>query len=69
MKKLLVTSALLFATVSARADVTLSAIFDEHMVLQRDIPVAVYGKAEPGEKVTVDFAGQTQSATADKEGA
>ena len=69
MKKLLLTAALLFATVSARADVTLSAIFDEHMVLQRDIPVAVYGKAEPGEKVTVDFAGQTQSATADKEGA
>jgi sialate O-acetylesterase len=69
MNKFLVTVALLFATVSARADVTLNAIFDEHMVLQRDIPVAVYGTAEPGEKVTVAFAGQTQSATADKDGA
>ena len=69
MKKLSVFTALLFAAVSVRADVTLNAIFDEHMVLQRDIPVAVYGKAEPGEKVTVDFAGQIQSASTDKDGA
>ena len=69
MKKITVTAALLFAAVSARADVALNAIFDEHMVLQRDIPLSVYGKAEPGEKVTVAFAGQTQSASTDKEGA
>ena len=47
----------------------LSPVFADHMVLQRDIPVAVYGKAAPGEKVTVAFAGQTQAASADKEGA
>jgi len=69
MKKLSLITGFLFAAVSSRADVALNAIFDEHMVLQRDIPVAVYGKAEPGEKVTVAFAGQTRSATADKEGA
>ena len=69
MKNLSVLTALLLATVSANADVKLNPIFDDHAVLQRDIPVSVYGTAEPGEKVTVAFAGQTQSASADKEGA
>jgi len=69
MKKLSVLTVFLLAAVSASADVTLSPIFADHMVLQRDIPVSVYGKAEPGEKVTVAFSGQTKSATADKDGA
>ena len=55
--------------VSASADVKLNGIYADHMVLQRDIPVAVYGVADAGEKVMVAFAGQTQSATADQEGA
>ena len=38
------------------------------MVLQRDMPVSVYGKAEAGEKVAVAFAGQEKSTTADKDG-
>lgn len=69
MKKLSILTALLFAAVSARADVKLNPIFDDHAVLQRDIPELVYGKAEPGEKVTLAFAGQTQLATTDKAGA
>ena len=31
------------------------------MVLQRDKPISIWGWANPGEKVTVSFAGQTQS--------
>ncbi|MEI7956980.1 MAG: sialate O-acetylesterase, partial [Verrucomicrobiota bacterium] len=69
MKTLSVQAAFLLAAVSASADVKLNPIFDDHAVLQRDIPVSVYGTAEPGEKMTVAFAGQTQSASADKEGA
>ena len=57
-----------FATQSASADVTLNGLFTDHMVLQRDMPAAVYGKAEPGEKVTVAFAGQERAAIADKAG-
>jgi sialate O-acetylesterase len=38
---------------SAQADVKLPAIFGDHMVLQRDLPVAVWGWADPGEAVTV----------------
>lgn len=37
-------------------------------VLQRDKPVPVWGTAAAGEKVTVIFAGQTVSATADAKG-
>ena len=40
------------------ADVTLPAIFGDHMVLQRDQKVPVWGFASDGEKVTVAFAGQ-----------
>lgn len=52
----------------AAAEVRLPALFTNHMVLQRDMPVPVWGWAEPGEEVAVVFAGQTQHATADDQG-
>jgi sialate O-acetylesterase len=52
----------------AQADVTVSGVFGDHMVLQREAKVPVWGSAEPGEKVTVVFRGQTHSVTADAEG-
>lgn len=58
----------LVLAVVARADVTLPSLFCDHAVLQRDRPLPVWGMAAPGEKVTVSFAGQSQSATADAEG-
>lgn len=36
-----------------RAEPTLSSIFGEHMVLQRDRPVSVWGRAAPGQHVAV----------------
>ena len=69
IKTLLALTASFLATVSVRADVTLNAIFNDHMALQRGIPVEGYGTAEPGEKLTVAFTSQTWAATADKEGA
>jgi len=42
-------------------------LFQSGMVIQRDKPVRVWGWAAPGENVSVSFAGQTQSAKADKE--
>ena len=38
----------------AAADVRMPAIFSDHMVLQRDAQVAVWGWADPGEEVTVE---------------
>lgn len=49
------------AVAAAHADVKLPAIFSDHMVLQRDATVPVWGWADPGEKVTVSIAGQTLS--------
>jgi sialate O-acetylesterase len=50
------------------ADVKLPAIFSDHMVLQRDVEAPVWGWADAGEKVTVSFAGQNKSTTADATG-
>jgi sialate O-acetylesterase len=53
---------------SAMADVRLAKIFGDHMVLQREQTVPVWGWADPGEAVTISFAGQTKTATADAAG-
>ena len=45
-----------------RAEVTLPLVFANHMVLQRDQPIPIWGKAEPGEKITV-FLGKDQTST------
>jgi sialate O-acetylesterase len=46
------------ATSWARADVSLYPLFSDHTVLQQGRRVPVWGKADDGEKVTVEFAGQ-----------
>ena len=51
-----------------RADVTLAPLFRDGAVLQHGKPVPVWGLAEPGEKITVSFAGQTLETTAGKDG-
>ena len=53
---------------AVQADVRLPEIFDNNMVLQRDMPVPIWGWAESGEKITVTFSGQTALATANADG-
>ena len=43
-------------------------IFSEHMVLQRDARVPIWGKADPRAEITVTFAGQSVKGQADGEG-
>ena len=43
-------------------------VFCDQMVLQRGVPVPIWGRAKPGERVTVNFAGQNKQATADARG-
>ena len=52
----------------SEADVKPPAIIGDHMVLQREVAVPVWGWADPGEAVSVSIAGQTHAATADAEG-
>lgn len=56
------------APLLAQADASLNTLFSDHMVLQRDIPAPVFGRADAGEKVTVSIAGQEVSTTADAGG-
>ena len=61
--------ALTFAfSIRSRADVTLPALLADHMVVQRGLPVHVWGMAAPHEAVSVTFRGETKSATADDDG-
>ena len=60
---------LLVMASAAPAQVTPAPIFTDNLVLQRDRKVPVWGKADPGEKVTVKFAGQTVDAVAGADGA
>ncbi len=52
----------------AAADVELPRVFGDGMVLQREMPVRVWGRAEAGERVTVRIGGQQKQAVADAEG-
>jgi len=52
----------------AWAEVKLPRILSDHMVLQREQPVTIWGWASPGERVTVLFSRQDVSATADEKG-
>jgi sialate O-acetylesterase len=63
----LATIGLLLAS-ALRADVACPPIFGDHMVLQRDQPVVIWGSAAADEAVTVEFAGQSKSSHADGAG-
>jgi sialate O-acetylesterase len=63
-------SALLFALVALciasplGAQPTLPHLFSDHMVLQRDTDVRIWGWAEPGEAISVSLAGHTRETVA-----
>jgi sialate O-acetylesterase len=53
---------------SLSADVRLAALFTDHMVLQRDTKIPVWGWAAPGDRITVSVGGHTATAKTDKDG-
>ncbi|WP_146088812.1 sialate O-acetylesterase [Neolewinella xylanilytica] len=59
---------LLLSAASLSAELRLPDVFTDHMVLQRDQPVPVWGKASAGATITVRFAKQTVQAVANQEG-
>ncbi len=52
----------------AAADVRVPPAFSDHMVLQRDMAVPVWGEAAAGEAVTVTFRDQSETVKADADG-
>ncbi len=59
---------IIFLVLPLQAEIKPSTLFSDHMVLQRDIPIPVWGDAEPGERVTVRIKGRRASAKADQQG-
>ncbi|NLY02053.1 MAG: sialate O-acetylesterase [Rhodopirellula sp.] len=57
-----------FAPTDVSAEVRLPGIFGEHMVLQRDVKLPVWGWAEAGEKVSVRIGDAAIETTADAAG-
>lgn len=53
---------------NADAAVKLPRLISNGMVLQRDVPLKIWGWADPSEKVKVEFLGKTYRAKADKRG-
>ena len=60
--------ALLLAAVSNVQALELAGVFADHMVLQRDAPLRVWGQAEPGQTVSVQLAGRSANAVAGRDG-
>lgn len=50
------------------ADLWLPSIFSDHMVLQQDLTLPLWGRANPGASVNVAFAGKSAVVTADQDG-
>jgi sialate O-acetylesterase len=60
---------LLLAAGTASAVIRLPRLVGDNMVLQRDCPLKLWGWADPGERIQIQFRGQKVNATADAHGA
>jgi sialate O-acetylesterase len=69
MKRLLIFAQFVLILISnAFAEVRLPAVLADHMVLQRNRPVHIWGWANSGEAVTVAFRGESATTTTDQLG-
>jgi sialate O-acetylesterase len=60
-----VCSLLLASSSVAQQALRVPSFFSDHMVVQQKVPVAVWGWAKPGDRVKLEFHGNTSSAKAD----
>jgi sialate O-acetylesterase len=61
-------AAFCYSIAVAYPDVSLPHVFSDHMVLQQGQIVPVWGMANPGEKITVTFGGETATSTTAPDG-
>lgn len=59
---------LVFLSFNLFSQITLPKILGHNMVLQQNKEVSIWGTASPGEKISVDFAGQSKRTIADLSG-
>jgi sialate O-acetylesterase len=58
---------ILFSPIFTTAQLRLAKIFSDHMLLQREQPINIWGKAIPGKMVTVSFASEEKSVPVSKD--
>lgn len=64
MKVLSIPAAVVLATTSiAVADVSMPSVFSDHMVLQRDMPIAIWGTADPGSWIAINLESKKGTST------
>ena len=68
LRLLQISLAILCASAAGAAEVKLQSLFQDHMVLQREKPIKIWGWSDAGDKVTVTFADQAGTAEAGKDG-
>jgi sialate O-acetylesterase len=68
VRRTLLAALVIVAALPAHADVALTAIFGDHMVLQQQQTLPVWGTADPGETITVTLGGSSRKTVADEHG-
>ncbi|MEP6848976.1 MAG: 9-O-acetylesterase, partial [Acidobacteriota bacterium] len=68
MKILILTLVILICSLASLGDVRLPDVIGSSMILQQKQKLPVWGWAEPGETVTVEFAGQKKTTAAGPDG-
>ena len=68
MKRRIILLAFGLTAFTVFAELKFAAVFNDGAVLQCDMPVNIWGTADPGATVTVSFAGQSKSAVASDSG-
>ena len=68
MNKLLVIGIVLIQTLLLNAQLRVAGVFGNNAVIQQNLAVPVWGKATPNSAVTVEFAGQKNTAIANETG-
>ena len=69
MKKLLsLTVCLLFVLSQIMAQLSVPSFFSDHMVLQREKPINIWGTASAGERISVTLGNAQKSTRTDKNG-
>ena len=58
----------ILCVMNAGAEIKLSALFSDGMVLQRNKPVAIWGQADPNVKIMVRFGGIVRRTNTDENG-
>jgi len=67
MRARVISNFLLLSGICCAAELSLPTVFSDHMVVQRERPVPVWGAAQAGSEITVEFAGQKKRTIADDE--